>query len=433
MKKLFISIIFAVFGSLFFISWGVDQFIAKHSDENENSDTIIYENLIEGISAELNSTPEQQLSQHLTQIAKHYSLDLTLESTSAIALPPALFKQLSQQGGLLLASEKQAYLVKQLTTFPQHLVKLHLPTASEKDQKLNVFFTAILYLGVGSIIMLWLLPLAQRLYVLTNAADLIGKGEKNVRIKLSRFSYISLLETRFNQMAYQIEKLMADNKLLARSLSHDIRTPMSCLRFGIDAALDANDVESKNNYLKRMELELSRMEDMTAAFLSYASMERQGVHLNITKIEINQFINNLWQDFTSLALQHNISFEYRELANNEYISGDLYWLNRALQNLITNAIHYANSRVIIRTQISHKNIKIIIEDDGKGIEQEQLTVIFDPFVKLDSNRSREQGHFGLGLAICHKVVDWHHGQISASRSTLLKGAKFILSLPRENQ
>ncbi|MDO6427154.1 ATP-binding protein [Thalassotalea sp. 1_MG-2023] len=431
MKKLFISIIFAVFGSLFFISWGVDQFIAKHSDESEYSDTLIYENLIEGISAELNNTPEPQLSQRLTLLAKRFSLDLTLESTSAIALPPALFKQLSEKGGLLLASEKQAYLVKQLTTFPQHLVKLHLPTASEEDQQLNVFLTAILYLGVGIILILWLLPLAQRLYLLTQAAELIGKGEKNVRVKLSRFSYISLLESRFNQMAYQIEKLMADNKLLARSLSHDIRTPMSCLRFGIDAALEANDVESKNNYLKRMELELSRMEDMTSAFLSYASMERQGVHLNVTKIEVNQLISTLCQDFKSLAQQHNISFEYKDLVNEEYISGDLYWLNRALQNLITNAIHYAKSRVFIRAKISHKNINIIIEDDGKGIEKEKLTAIFDPFVKLDPNRSREQGHFGLGLAICHKVVDWHHGKISASQSTSLKGAKFILSIPRE--
>lgn len=430
MKRLFISIIFAVFGSLFLISWGVDQFIATNSDEQEDSSIQVYQQLIEGISSDLNHLPEQQLTQRLTSIAQRYSLELSLESTSAIALPPALFKQLSEYGGLLLASKEQAYLVKQLKKFPQHLVKLQVPTSPEEDQKLNVLFTAILYLGVGSIIMLWLLPLAQRLYLLTNAAERIGKGEKNVRVKLHRFSYISLLEKRFNHMAYQIEKLMADNKLLARSLSHDIRTPMSCLRFGMDAAIEANDIESKNNYLKRMEVELSRMEDMTAAFLSYASMERQGVHLNLTKINVSQFISDLKQDFQSLAQQHNITLDHQPLAHAQYISADQYWLNRALQNLITNAIHYAKTRVIIYTELSQKNIKIIIEDDGKGIDHEKLTVIFDPFVKLDIDRSREHGHFGLGLAICHKVVSWHHGNITAGRSTTLKGAKFILTLPR---
>ena len=52
-----------------------------------------------------------------------------------------------------------------------------------------------------------------------------------------------MLEQSFNTMASQIEKLVADNKILARSLSHDIRTPMACLRFGVEAALDTKSLE----------------------------------------------------------------------------------------------------------------------------------------------------------------------------------------------
>ena len=85
-------------------------------------------------------------------------------------------------------------------------------------------------------------------------------------------------------MASQIEKLVADNKILARSLSHDIRTPIACLRFGLEAALDSKTLEKKDSYLTRMDSELTNMEDMTSAFLEYASMERHHRHQRIDKL-----------------------------------------------------------------------------------------------------------------------------------------------------
>ena len=73
---------------------------------------------------------------------------------------------------------------------------------------------------------------------------------------------------------------------------------------------------------------------------------------------------------------------------------------------------------------------ITVEDDGKGIADDKLAIIFTPFVKLDADRSREQGHFGLGLAICSKVMDWHQGSINASNSKQLSGACFTLNFPK---
>ncbi|WP_286233505.1 ATP-binding protein [Thalassotalea sediminis] len=429
MKRLFISIIFAVFGSLFLIGWGLDMLIEKNATNEEQPEIKIYQQLIEGVAQELDLVAEQKINTKLAKIAQHYALTVSIEETAAIALPEPLFSQLSEPGGLLLASEQQAYLLKRLANTPQFLVKLQIPFEQEENLRLNALFTAILYLGVGSIIVLWLLPLARRLYLLTNAAERIGKGEQNVRVNLSRFSYIYPLESRFNQMAAQIEKLMADNKLLARSLSHDIRTPMSCLRFGMDAALDSDSIDKKNSYLKRMDIELTRMEDMTSAFLSYASMERQGIHLKFEPINAKAFVDRICSEFQTLAQQHKVSLTCKNMTNDAVINADQYWLNRALQNLLTNAIHYAKTQVLMSTTVVQKKLQIVIEDDGKGIEKEKFTVIFDPFVKLDVDRSREQGHFGLGLAICHKVAHWHKGDISAGFSTNLHGAKFTLAIP----
>jgi len=158
-------------------------------------------------------------------------------------------------------------------------------------------------------------------------------------------------------------------------------------------------------------------------------MERQGVNLKIETIEINQFIKDFCTDFQSLANQHQVSINCHLLPQTLAYPLDCHWFYQALQNLLSNAIQYAESKVIITLSKTVDSLEIQIEDDGKGIDKNKQKQIFDPFVKLDADRSREQGHFGLGLAICQKVVHWHKGRITASNSKKLPGACFNLSLP----
>jgi signal transduction histidine kinase len=431
MTRLFFSIIIAVLGSLFFISWGLDKLVADPSEVEESSEILIYKNLLEGFSQQLSILPSIELENATNNLEKHYHVNITLDNINNVALPETLLSQLSKKGGLLLATEEQAYLLKKIPSHNEQLLKLTLPPPPEEDQQQNIMLTAILYIGVCSILILWLFPLARRLYILSNAAAKIGSGEINVRVPVNKFSYISPLEKSFNQMASQIETLMADNKLLARSLSHDIRTPMSCLRFGVEAALDSKTIEKKNVYLSRMEAELTNMETMTSAFLAYASMERQGINLKTEEIDINHFIADVCHDFQALAEQYNISLSCQLLEHSLLYKLDCHWFHRALQNLISNAVQYAEKEVSLTLSKTSKSIQIVIEDDGTGLADSKLDVIFDPFVKLDANRSREEGHFGLGLAICQKVVHWHKGEITAKNSTHSSGACFQITLPIE--
>ncbi len=416
-------------GSLFFIGWGLDKLVANQIDAEENLDIVIYKQLLEGFSKQLSVAQPAELLQTIEQLSADFQVTLSVDDVNNIALPATLSSQLTEPGGLLLASDQQAYLLKKIPNHLEHLLKLQLPPVPEENNQHNIILTAVLYIGVCAILILWLLPLARRLYMLTNSAAKIGKGELNVRVSESKFSYIQPLEQSFNQMAAQIEKLMADNKLLARSLSHDIRTPMSCLRFGIEAALDCHDLKKKNAYLTRIENELTRMEDMTAAFLSYAGMERQGVNLKFETVAINQFIDDFCHDFQSLAQQNNITLHCQLLPSSTMINLDCHWFYRALQNLVSNAVQYANHQVKITLLHQANKLLIRVEDDGKGIDKDNLSVVFDPFVKLDIDRSREQGHFGLGLAICQKVIDWHKGTITAGNSAQYSGACFSITLP----
>jgi signal transduction histidine kinase len=432
MKRLYISMVVVVLGALFIISWGLDKLVAKQGDEYENTELVIYQKLIDGFEQQLSTIKAEQLLAKTRQLAQYYQVNVSLENTDNIALPQSLLAQLSQTGGLLLASNDDAYLLRKVTLHPEILIHLQLPQLVPENEQENLLFTLILYLGICGILLLWLLPLTRRLYLLTFAAAKIGAGDLSVRVPYNRLSYINTLESSFNHMAARIEKLVADNKILARSISHDIRTPMSCLRFGVEAALDCDDLTKKNNYLSRMENELTRMEDMTTAFLDYAGMERQSFHLKPELIDVNNLIELVTSDCQSLAEQHNIKLTCQSLASKKTYSLDFHWCYRAVLNLVSNAIQHAKSQVILSIVITNQGFEIAVEDDGDGIPKDKRDVIFSPFIKLDSSRSREQGHFGLGLAISAKVMDWHQGKIKADVATHLSGARFSLLFPTQS-
>lgn len=432
MKRLYISMVVAVLGALFIITWGLDKLVAKQGNEHENTELVIYKKLVEGFEQTLSSVKANELPAKTAQLAQHYQVKVSLEKSNNIALPQSLLAQLSQAGGLLLASNNDAYLLRKITLHPDTLIHLQLPLMDEENAQENLLFTLILYLGICGILLLWLLPLTRRLYLLTFAAAKIGAGDLSIRVPYNRFSYISTLESSFNHMAARIEKLVADNKILARSISHDIRTPMSCLRFGVEAALDCDDLIKKNNYLARMENELTRMEDMTTAFLDYAGMERQSFHLKTELIDVNNLVELVTNDCQSLAEQHNIKLSCQLLTIKKFYALDFHWCYRATLNLVSNAIQHANSQVKLSLSSSNQGFSISVEDDGTGVPEDKRDEIFSPFIKLDSSRCREQGHFGLGLAISAKVMDWHNGKINVDAGIELSGARFNLLFPSQN-
>jgi len=432
MKRLYISMVVAVLGALFIISWGLDKLVAKQGNEHENTELIVYQKLIDGFEQQLSLLTTGELSTKVSQLSQHFQVNVSLENSDNVALPQSLLAQLSQSGGLLLASDNDAYLLKKISLHPEMLIHMQLPPLASENEQENLLFTLILYLGICGILLLWLLPLTRRLYLLTYSAAKIGAGDLSIRVPFNRLSYINTLESSFNNMAARIEKLVADNKILARSISHDIRTPMSCLRFGVEAALDCDDLTKKNNYLSRMENELTRMEDMTTAFLDYAGMERQSFHLNTELIDINNLIELVTSDCQSLSEQHNIKLTCQLLPIEKFYALDFHWCYRATLNLVSNAIQHADSQVNLSIEASNQGFSIAVEDDGKGVPKDKREEIFSPFIKLDSTRAREQGHFGLGLAISAKVMDWHNGRIAVSAGTHLSGARFSLIFPAQS-
>jgi len=429
MRRLYISVIVAVLGAIFVIGWGLDLLVDDQDHHHPQDSTATYQRIIDGAANQLGEVAADNLNQQSQSIGASFAVSLSLVDSDSVALPPSLHQQLSQRNGLLLASQEGSYLLKKIPNHPGFLLQLQLPPIEDANHSTDLILTLLLYLGVCIIIILWSLPLTRRLYLLNNTAAKFGAGEFSARLPASRFSYIHLLEHSFNRMAAQIENLMADNKILARSLSHDIRTPIACLRFGIEAALDSDTIEKKDRYLNRMDSEITRMEQMTSAFLEYAGLERQVGSLTLHQVELNQWLNVVCDELTPFAENQGVKLNVISSDQPSECHIDSQWFHRAIQNLLANAIDFAKGNVAIKLKCERQKVTIMVIDDGPGIPQDALTSIFEPFVRHGHNRTREHGHFGLGLAITHRVLSWHGGTITAGNDQDMGGACFTLTLP----
>jgi two-component system phosphate regulon sensor histidine kinase PhoR len=131
-----------------------------------------------------------------------------------------------------------------------------------------------------------------------------------------------------------------------------------------------------------------------------------------------------------MAKEKNIELIYRHARENLELFGDKHRLKQVFTNLLTNAVKYTeqgNVEVIVEEEQKHG--KIIIRDTGIGIQQEDLTRIFERFYRVDKARSRSVGGTGLGLAIVKHIVEAHNSKIEV-KSELGVGSEFSFRLKK---
>jgi len=225
----------------------------------------------------------------------------------------------------------------------------------------------------------------------------------------------------FDSMSSHIERLLKVQREMTNAISHELRTPIARLRFGLEVMKDEVD-DSVGPTIEALEGDVEELNTLVDEVLTYGKLESGSMELNFSELSIYQLVNSIL-DNNHLLLQHltvdvNISESSMVLADEHHIS-------RALQNLILNASKYAASNITISFSHDADRWQLDVEDDGPGIAFEDRDKVFVPFQRLDNSRTRASGGYGLGLAIVQRIAFWHGGAvlIDASESG---GAKFSL-------
>ncbi|MBV6622601.1 MAG: HAMP domain-containing histidine kinase [Rivularia sp. (in: Bacteria)] len=238
-----------------------------------------------------------------------------------------------------------------------------------------------------------------------------------------------------NRQAMQpIEESFTRLKQFTADASHELRNPLMAIKSSAAVALKYPEGMRDNDKEKFTAIAsaTNQMTQLTEDLLLLARTDKV-IDTERKIINLQEVISSLIQLYKSQAEAKKIDLQV-EIQSNLLLLGDVKKLNRALGNLIQNAIYYTHKggKITVKANPVSSQIQIKIEDTGIGIAPENLERIFERFWRVDKSRSYESGSSGLGLAISQAIVQNHGGSITVT-SQLGVGSCFTVLLPASNQ
>lgn len=261
---------------------------------------------------------------------------------------------------------------------------------------------------------------------LAKVTEKFGSGELAVRADTPTSSSVYPLSVQINQMAERIAQLLTAQKQLLHAVSHELRTPIARLEFALEILQDAGVDDKKKQRIDAMRGDLAELNTLVSELLNLAKMEQQH-ELQLQELCAQEFAQTCIDGLPPIRveLQLNLKVEPVQLK----LLADQRLLMRAVQNLLKNAMKYANQQIGLEIREDKECHLIVVEDDGVGIPQTERESIFEAFYRLDRSRDRNSGGFGLGLSIVRQIVQMHGGSIEVSEAKL-GGARFMIRLPK---
>lgn len=273
-------------------------------------------------------------------------------------------------------------------------------------------------------IALWSRAHWRGLQQLARVADEFGAGKLGARARARPGASIAPLAGRMNAMAERIEQLLEAQRSLLHSVSHEVRTPIARLEFGLELLRAAAADPALEGRIAAMEGDLHELDALVGELLGMARLDA-GLALRRARFELAPALRDCVaaaQDGPGPAL------EARLPAGLGGVDGDRRLLMRALGNLLGNARKYGAGAVRLTAARRADGVEIVVEDDGPGIPAGERERVFEPFYRIDRSRDRASGGFGLGLSIARKAVALHGGTLHVEDGAL-GGARFVLRLP----
>lgn len=217
----------------------------------------------------------------------------------------------------------------------------------------------------------------------------------------------------FNDMQDRLHRLLDNRTQMLGAISHDLRTPITLLRLRAELVEDEGE---RDKMLATLD-DMAQMISLTLDFAREESSEEER-----RKVDITALVESVCEDMVDAA-------KLVEMKPAEQI---LYLcaatgMKRVLNNLIENAVKYADAAVVSITQ-SSSAIHIIVEDNGPGIAVEHMGKVTQPFYRCETSRNRDTGGVGLGLSLAQSIIRNHGGEMKLENK-VTGGLKITVSLP----
>jgi signal transduction histidine kinase len=304
----------------------------------------------------------------------------------------------------------------------RYIVLYQPPREFSKFAPYYLLLTAVVVLLFYAVSMQLALPLRR----LAEVVRRFGSGDLAARVGVHRKDEIGEVERSFDNMADRIQTLLTAERQLLQDVSHELRSPLARLRLAAEVVAKPGDREAAALRLRR---ETERLSDLVNSLLQVTTAEGDPGEFSADDVNVSDILRDVVQDCQLEAEGRGCAIHV-EAPDDAFAVGDSELLQRAIENVVRNAIRYspAGSPVETNIVVEGKGLVLSVRDFGPGVPDEQLPKIFNPFFRVDGSRDASSGGIGLGLAIAQRAIRLHQGEIHATNAK--PGLRVTITLPR---
>ena len=427
MKRIFLSFFLFIMISMVGLQYMQPLLISKPLHDYYRKEYIAYwRDLTRGtfqlLLNELRPLAPVEQKQRIKQLQSDFGYPLTLTDSGDLHLTAAERQQLTKHLIVVKDNGEMFYrlIPKTDTVIAMGPVKDFAPSL-----QIDLLAWAVITLLFGLMALVWARPFWSKLKAICHAAQAFGQGDFSARAQLPQRSALAPLANTFNDMAGRIQQLISSHKELTRAVSHELRTPIARIRFALEMAHAPANKTDQRMFLNEISRDVDELDELVSELLTHARFDREAPGLRRENQLIAPWLMKTVAEVKPALAKVSVVCRIADDAQKTRAHIAPRDMARALNNLILNAGKYAEKQIVVSLKAQGDRCLIHVDDDGPGIPVAGRERIFEPFVRLDSSRSKETGGHGLGLAIVKQIITLHGGSVQVENSPL-GGARFTL-------
>jgi signal transduction histidine kinase len=239
------------------------------------------------------------------------------------------------------------------------------------------------------------------------------------------------LSSTLNELLDRLQQSFEMQQRFIANASHELSTPLTSISSQLEVAMQRE--RDADEYLKVMRSiyqDVQHMSKLTQTLLEFAkaSGTRSGIEIDLVRMD--EVVLKLPSEMAKMNASYSVKLDFASLPEEEehlLVFGNETLLFTAIKNIVVNACKYsAEHSAYVKLYVQEGNVCISVKDHGKGMSDEEIRHIFQPFYRVEANR--EAGGFGLGLSLVDRIVKIHKGSIAVASRPGLETV-FTVSLP----
>lgn len=336
----------------------------------------------------------------------------------------------------LLSEHSVAYLDEIVTDGIFRGYVITLSSTSQEDKLVEVshraVFNSSIWVMLAAVIAAYFITerIVRPLRTMTGAAKSFGRGDFSARVVVYGKDEVAELGIAFNNMAESLGSLEKMRNSFLANVSHDLRTPMTTISGFIDGITSGAIPQEKHEYyLNIIQAEVHRLSRLVSEILDVSRLESGERKFTYTDFDIAEMARIILISFEQKIEEKHLDVSFE--ADDDYtVNADKDAIYQVMYNLCHNAIKFAcdGGRFSINiTRTQNKKIQISVFDEGQGIADSDIKMVFDRFYKTDESRGLDKNGVGLGLYISKTIIE-AHGEHIWAESDDDHSARFVFTL-----